>query len=340
MNDTFLKACMGEKTGYTPVWIMRQAGRFLPEYRKIRAKVDFLTLCKTPELAAEVTMQPVDILGVDAAILFSDILIPIEKMGLKLKFYEKKGPKFSNPIRTQKDADKLKIINPDEDIPYVLETIRILRKGLNVPLIGFSGAPFTAATYMIEGGSSKNFLKTKRIIYNDPQLFTSLMEKITQTTIAYLTAKIKAGAQAVQLFDSWAGALSPNDYEAAAFPYAKKVIEALKPLGVPIIYFVNDCAGILSIAARAGSDVIGVDWRVDMAEAVKKVPITLTVQGNLDPCVLFSTKTHIKEMALDIIKKAKAARAHIFNLGHGVLPETPPENVKTLVEFVHEAGDI
>ncbi|MCG6552788.1 MAG: uroporphyrinogen decarboxylase, partial [Candidatus Magnetominusculus sp. LBB02] len=322
---------------YTPVWIMRQAGRYLPEYRKIRAKVDFLTLCKSPELAAEVTIQPVDILGVDAAILFSDILIPIEKMGLKLRFYEKKGPKFSNPIRTQKDADKLKIINPKEDVPYVLETIRILRKALNVPLIGFSGAPFTAATYMIEGGSSKNFLKTKQIIYNDPLLFTSLMGKITQTTIDYLCAQIEAGAQAVQLFDSWAGALSPSDYEVAAFPYAKKVIEALRPLGVPIIYFVNDCPGVLSIAAGSGADVIGVDWRVDMAEAVRKVGQTITVQGNLDPCVLFSSKNYIKDMALDVIEKGKGARAHIFNLGHGVLPETPPENVKTLVKVVHEA---
>jgi uroporphyrinogen decarboxylase len=258
-------------------------------------------------------------------------------MGLKLKFYEKKGPKFSNPVRTQKDADNLKVIVPDEDVPYVLDTIRILRKGLNVPLIGFSGAPFTAATYIIEGGSSKNFLKTKRIIYNDPSLFTSLMEKITQTTIAYLSAQIKAGVQAVQLFDSWAGALSPADYEVAAFPYAKKVIGALKPLSVPIIYFVNDCAGILGIAAQAGADVIGVDWRIDMAEAVKKAR-NLTVQGNLDPCVLFSTKNHIKESAVDIIRKAKAARAHIFNLGHGVLPETPPENVGTLVKIVHETG--
>ncbi|WP_420263937.1 uroporphyrinogen decarboxylase [Candidatus Magnetominusculus dajiuhuensis] len=338
MNNTFLNACMGKETDYTPVWIMRQAGRYLPEYRKIREKVDFLTLCKTPELAAEVTTQPVDILGVDAAILFSDILIPIEKMGLKLKFYEKKGPKFSNPIRTQKDADKLKVINPDEDVPYVLDTIRILRKGLKVPLIGFSGAPFTAATYMIEGGSSKNFLKTKRIIYNDPQLFTSLMDKITETTIAYLSAQIKAGAQAVQLFDSWAGALAPSDYEVAAFPYAKKVIEALKPLGVAVIYFVNDCAGVLDIAVGAGADVMGVDWRIDMAEAAKKIGKKLTVQGNLDPCVLFSTKNHIKEMAVDIIKKAKGARAHIFNLGHGILPETPPENVKTLVKIVHDAG--
>ncbi|KWT82593.1 uroporphyrinogen decarboxylase [Candidatus Magnetominusculus xianensis] len=339
MNNTFIYACAGMKTDYTPVWIMRQAGRYLPEYRKIRAKVDFLTLCKTPELAAEVTVQPVDILGVDAAILFSDILIPIEKMGLKLKFYEKKGPKFSNPVRTQKDADRLKIINPDEDVPYVLETIRILCRGLKVPLIGFSGAPFTAATYMIEGGSSKNFLETKRIIYNDPQLYQSLMEKIAETTIAYLSAQIKAGAQAVQLFDSWAGALSPSDYETAAFPYAKKVIEALKPLSVPIIYFVNDCAGILSIASEAGADVMGVDWRIDMSEAVIKTH-RHTIQGNLDPCVLFSTKGHIKETALEILKKAKAARAHIFNLGHGILPETPPENVKTLVEIVHEASAI
>jgi len=335
-NDTFLKACNREPAAHTPIWIMRQAGRYLPEYRKIRAKVDFLTLCKTPELAAEVTLQPVDILGVDAAILFSDILIPVEAMGVGLEFHEEKGPVLANPVRDMESAERLRVINPAEDVPFVLETIKILRRHLKVPLIGFAGAPFTVATYIIEGGSSKNFLNTKRMMYRHPDVFKKLMDRITATTTAYLKAQIEAGAQAVQLFDSWAGVLSPSDYVKYALPHVKKIFRRIKPLGAPTIYFVNNCAGILARAKRAGADVVGVDWRLDMNKAAKTVGKSFAIQGNLDPCVLFSTPGHIRDSAIDIVKKAEAAGGHIFNLGHGILPETPVDNVRALVDAVHE----
>ncbi len=337
MNDTFLRACRGEKVGYTPVWLMRQAGRYLPEYQEVRSKVDFLTLCKTPELAAKVTLQPVDILGVDAAILFSDILICVEAMGMRLEFSEKKGPLLEEPVRSKAGVDRLIIPDTEDSMPFVLDTIKILRRELEqkVPLIGFSGAPFTLATYVIEGGSSKNFLNTKKMMYQNPGLFGGLMEKITSTVIEYLSAQIKAGAQAVQLFDSWAGVLAPNDYENIVFPYVKTAIKSLKKFGVPIIYFVNDCSGILHVAKKCGADVMGIDWRVDMEKAVKTVGKKMVVQGNLDPLVLFGPKETIEDRVQDILNKAYPARGHIFNLGHGILPETPVENAIAMVEAVH-----
>ncbi len=338
MNDSFLRACRGESVDYTPIWIMRQAGRYLPEYQAVRKKVDFLTLCKTPELAAEVTLQPVDILGVDAAILFSDILIPLEPMGVKVRFLEKKGPQLRPVIRRQRDIEKLTVIKPKRDVPFVLDTIKLLRRKLRrkVPLIGFSGAPFTLATYMIEGGSSKNFLETKRMMFSAPELFHRLMEKITETTISYLSAQIKAGAQAVQIFDSWAGALSPDDYKLHSLPFVKKTIEALKPLGVPIIYFVNNCGGLLELARTSGADVIGIDWRVDIGKAITRIGRDVSVQGNLDPLALFSDERVLEKKVADIIKKGRRAKGHIFNLGHGILPQTSPEMAKRLVQMVHE----
>lgn len=337
MNDTFLKACRGEKTDYTPVWLMRQAGRYMKEYQEVRSKVDFLTLCKTPELAAKVTLQPVDMLGVDAAILFSDILIPVEAMGMHLEFSDKKGPLLGDPVRTKSGVDRLIIPDTEDSMPFVLETIRILRRELEnrVPLIGFSGAPFTLATYIIEGGGSKNFVHTKRMMYQNPGLFGGLMEKINATVIEYLSAQISAGAQTVQLFDSWAGILSPYDYENIIFPYVKTAIKALKKFDVPVIYFVNDCAGLLEIIKKSGADVIGIDWRVDMGKAAKKLGKKVSLQGNLDPCVLFAPKEHIEERVQDILNRAEGARGHIFNLGHGILPETPVENAVALVEAVH-----
>lgn len=338
MNDTFLRACRGEDIDYTPVWIMRQAGRYLPDYRRIRDKVDFLTLCKTPELAAEVTLQPVDTLGVDAAILFSDILIPVEPMGMELKFYEKRGPVLRKPVRSLKDAERLRVIRPKEDVPFVLDTIRILNRELRrkVPLIGFAGAPFTLATYMIEGGSSKNFLNTKRMMFNEPETYHALARKITDVTIAYLSAQIRAGAHAVQIFDSWAGALSPDDYINHSFPYIKETIAGLKPLGVPIIYFVNNCGGLLESARASGADVIGIDWRVDIGRAIGRLGKGISIQGNLDPCTLFSDEGLIRKKVKDILKKGRKARGHVFNLGHGILPQTPPEAAKRLVDTVHE----
>ncbi len=337
MNDTFLKACRGEETAYTPVWLMRQAGRYLKEYQEVRSKVDFLTLCKTPELAAKVTLQPIDILNVDAAILFSDILIPVEAMGMHLEFSDKKGPILGDPVRNKAGVDRLVIPDTEDSMPFVLEAIRILRRELadRVPLIGFSGAPYTLATYIIEGGSSKNFMHTKKMMYQNPGLFGALLEKITATTIEYLSAQIKAGAQAVQLFDSWAGILAPYDYENVIFPYVKTAIKALKKFDVPVIYFANDCAGILKVVKKCGADVIGVDWRVDMHKAVKKIGKKASVQGNLDPCVLFAPKEHIEERVQDVLNNAEGARGHIFNLGHGILPETPVENAVAMVEAVH-----
>jgi uroporphyrinogen decarboxylase len=338
MNDTFLKACRGEKVDYTPVWLMRQAGRYMKEYQEVRAKVDFLTLCKTPELAAKVTLQPIDVLGVDAAILFSDILIAVEAMGMPLEFHDKKGPILGDPVRTKAGVDRLVIPDTEDSMPFVLDTIRILRRELKVPLIGFSGAPWTLATYIVEGGSSKNFLHTKKMMYQNPGLFKALMEKITATVIEYLSAQISAGAQAVQLFDSWAGILAPYDYENVIFPHVKAAIKALKKFDVPVIYFVNDCAGLLKIVKKCGADVIGVDWRVDMAKAAKKLGKKYSVQGNLDPLVLFASKEHIEERVKDILFKAEPARGHIFNLGHGILPETPVENAIAMVEAVHKYG--
>ncbi|MBI5640612.1 MAG: uroporphyrinogen decarboxylase [Nitrospirae bacterium] len=335
MNDTFLKACRGEKTDYTPVWLMRQAGRYMKEYQEVRSKVDFLTLCKTPELAAKVTLQPIDILGVDAAILFSDILIAVEAMGMPLEFHDKKGPILGDPVRTKAGVDRLIIPDTEDSMPFVLDTIRILRRELKVPLIGFSGAPWTLATYIIEGGSSKNFLHTKKMMYQNPGLFEGLLEKITATVIEYLSAQIKAGAQAVQLFDSWAGILAPYDYEHIIFPHVRTAIKALKKFDVPVIYFVNDCAGLLKIVKKCGADVVGVDWRVDMAKAAKKLGKRVAIQGNLDPCVLFAPKEHIEERVQDILNKAESAKGHIFNLGHGILPETPVENAIAMVEAVH-----
>ncbi len=341
MNDTFLKACRGENVNYTPVWLMRQAGRYLPEYQAIRENIDFLTLCKTPKLAAEITLQPVDILGVDAAILFSDILIPVESMGMRLEFSDKEGPILSEPIRNKSAVERLIIPDIEEDMPFILETIKILRKELEnkVPLIGFSGAPFTLATYMIEGGTSKNFLNTKKMMFQHPAVFDYLMEKLTVTTISYLTAQIKAGVHAVQIFDTWAGILSPIDYKNFVLPYIKRTISELKKEGVPIIYFVNECAGILKEVKKSGADVISIDWRIDISDAIKKLGKKTIIQGNLDPCALFLPKESLEERVKDILWKGETAKGHIFNLGHGILPQTPVENVIAMVKAVHYYGE-
>ncbi|MCG2722387.1 MAG: uroporphyrinogen decarboxylase [Thermodesulfovibrionales bacterium] len=340
MNDTFLKACRGEAVDYTPVWLMRQAGRYLPEYQAMRSQVDFLTLCKNPKLAAEVTLQPVDILGVDAAILFSDILIPLEVMGMRLEFSEKEGPVLSDPVRNKAGVERLEIPDPEEDLPFIFDTIKLLRKELanRVPLIGFSGAPFTLATYLIEGGSSKSFVHTKRMMFQNSPAFHYLMEKLSTTVSSYLSAQIKAGAQAVQLFDTWAGVLTPFDYAKYALPYVKRIIAEVKKEGAPVIYFANDCAGILKEIKKTGADVTGIDWRIDLGDGIKKLGKKAVVQGNLDPCALFLPHEQIEDRVKDILWKGESARGHIFNLGHGVLPQTPVENVIALVEAVHTYG--
>ncbi len=335
MNDTFLRACLGEKTEYTPVWIMRQAGRYLPEYQSVRAEVDFLTLCKTPELAAKVTIQPVLRLGVDAAILFSDILIPVEAMGMDLEFTDKKGPLLRDPVRSKSGVDRLIVPDTEDSMNFVLEAIKILRQELEVPLIGFSGAPFTLATYMIEGGSTKSFMNTKRLMYQNPGLFNLLMDKLTMTVISYLAAQIRAGAQAVQIFDTWAGILAADDYREYALPYVKRVVSEVKKEGVPVIYFVNDCAGLLKEIKKSGADVIGVDWRVDLHEAIKGLGKKYAVQGNLDPYALFLPKEKLEDKVKEVLWKGEFAKGHIFNLGHGIFPEAPPEGAIAMVEAVH-----
>jgi uroporphyrinogen decarboxylase len=335
MNDTFLRACKGEKTDYTPVWIMRQAGRYLPEYQKVRSKVDFLTLCKTPELAAEVTIQPIDILKVDAAILFSDILIPVEAMGMKLEFSESKGPILYEPVRDEIGVLRLREIEPEDDVPFVMETIKILLKHLKVPLIGFSGAPFTLATYMTEGGSSKNYINTKKMMYRNPELYSRLMDKITNIVIKYLQAQVDAGVHAVQVFDSWAGILSPVDFEKFALPYVQKIVATFKGK-VPVIYFAFNGSAMLGKVKQSGADVFGIDWRIDISDAVNTLGNDVAVQGNLDPCLLFGTKDLIRDRVAGILYNAKGAKGHIFNLGHGILPETPPENAISMVEAVHD----
>ncbi len=335
MNDTFLKACRGEKTDYTPIWMMRQAGRYLPQYQKVRGKVSFLELCKSPALCVEVTLQPVDLLGMDAAILFSDILILMEAMGAPLEFHEGRGPIFQQTIRDQAALDRLIIPDADEKTGFVMETIKLLRRELKVPLIGFAGAPFTCATYLIEGGSSKMFWETKKMMFTNPVLFHKLMEKITKSTILYLQAQARAGAQALQLFDSWAGILAPCDFSNFALPYVQKIFASLKDFDIPLIYFANNGATLLDLSATSGADVIGLDWRINIGDAIKRVG-PRAVQGNIDPFALLLPEDELRERIGRLLDGAKDAYGHIFNLGHGIHQFTPPEQAKIAVDAVHE----
>jgi uroporphyrinogen decarboxylase len=332
---TFLKACRGQKTDYTPVWLMRQAGRYLPQYMAVRKKVTFLELCKTPELAAEVTIQPIDYLNADAAILFSDILTPVEPMGLKLDFVP--GPVFENPVRTAADIDALRIPVMEEDVPYVLETIKILRREFEgrVPLIGFGGAPFTLACYMVEGKGSKDFAQIKRMMYGAPELFAKLMDKITEMDRQYLNAQVRAGAQAIQIFDTWGGIVSPLDYEKYVLPYTQKLINGLDR-SVPIIHFVKGAGTMLDVVAKAGSDVMGLDWHVNLGKARDIIGPKIAVQGNLDPTVLYAPKAHIEREVKRILDENAGRPGHIFNLGHGILPTVDPEHARFMVECVHK----
>lgn len=337
-NDRFLRACRRESVDMTPVWLMRQAGRYLKEYRAIRQKYSFWEMCKIPELAAEITLLPVNKLNVDAAILFSDILVPVEAMGMKIEFTKKQGPVLENPVKTEKDVQKLKALKDGEEVSFVLKAIHLLKKDLarKLPLIGFSGAPFTLASYMIEGGGSKNYLKTKQMMLKDPSLFHSLMEKITQTVTAYLKAQIEAGVQAIQLFDSWVGCLSPPDYETFVLPHSRKIFKSLVEKGIPAIHFAVNSATLLELMKKAGGDVIGIDWRTNLDDAWSRISYDKGIQGNLDPVILFSPPSVIEERVKDVLKRAANRPGHIFNLGHGVLPQTPVENVQALVEMVHQ----
>jgi uroporphyrinogen decarboxylase len=338
-ESSFIKACRREQTSVTPVWLMRQAGRFMPEYREIRAKVGFLELCKTPALATEVTVMAQEMLGVDAAIIFADILLPLEPMGMALEFTKGDGPQIHNPIRQASDVDALKNVDAKESLSFVLEAITMTRGALkaNIPLIGFAGAPFTLASYMIEGGSSRNFEKTKAFMYTQPQAWHKLMNHLANVTHAYLNCQIEAGAQVVQLFDSWVGALGQSDYKEYVLPHMKAVFAGIKP-GVPAIHFGTGTAALLKLMRQAGGTVIGVDWRIDLDKAWSDIGYDIAVQGNLDPCVLFATGKEIRTRVQDILKQAAGREGFIFNLGHGILPGTPVDNVKYLVECVHELG--
>ncbi len=332
----FLKACRREPTEYTPVWLMRQAGRYMKEYRTLRKKYSFLEMCKNPELAAQVTLQPVEKFGLDAAIIFSDILIPLEPMGVEFEFAKGEGPVFHHPLRQMNEVEKLRVIEPEEETSFLMKAIRIARKELEgkIPLIGFSGAPFTLASYIIEGGHSKNYLVTKSLMYQDRPTWDALMGKLSEVLIRYLNAQIRSGVQALQIFDSWVGCLSPRDYEKYVLAYSKKVIEGVDRC-VPLIHFATSSSGLLELMRQAGGDVIGVDWRVDIGEAWGRIGYDVAIQGNLDPVVLLAPIDLIEKEVKRILGCVKGHPGHIFNLGHGILPNTPPENVAALVDMVH-----
>ena len=336
LHARFLRACHRLPTDATPVWFMRQAGRYMPEYRLIREKHTLLEICRQPELAAEVTLQPVRALGVDAAILFADILLPVIPLGVGLQFAPGEGPIIERPITSLEDVKRLRPVNPTEDLGYVMDAIRMLRGELKVvPLIGFCGAPFTVASYMIEGGASREFLKTKSLMYTAPSVWHALMEKLSAVLADYLVTQIQAGAQAVQVFDSWVGALGPEDYERYVLPYSQKVLEAAQAQKVPVIHFGTNTTTLLPLMKRAGGDVIGLDWRIPLDDGWKLLGRHTAVQGNLDPAVLFAPLPEIKARVSDILRRAGGRPGHIFNLGHGILQHTPVDNVKAVVDMVH-----
>jgi uroporphyrinogen decarboxylase len=338
VNDRLLKAARRQPTDTTPVWIMRQAGRYLPEYRAVRANIPFLELCKRPELAAEVTVQPVRRLGVDAAIIFSDILVPMEPMGMELELGDK-GPHFPHPLRSPADVDRLRVPDPVEGTGYVAEAIRLTRQELkdSVPVIGFAGAPFTLAAYMVEGGGSKSFIHIKRLLFEQPEVAHRLFEKLTRTLIPYLEMQVEAGARIVQIFDSWGGELSPRDFAEFSLPYLTRMVKALQAKGVPVILFGTAMSTHLPLLERTGADVIGLDWRIELDEGRRILGPDVAVQGNLDPLALFLPREKLVERVEDIVRRAGPV-GHIFNLGHGILPPTDPDAAKAVVDAVHAAG--
>lgn len=336
-NDRFLKACRKEPVDCTPIWMMRQAGRYLKEYRDIRSKYSFIEMCKTPELVVEVTLQPVRRFELDAAIIFADILLPLEYMGIDFEFSKDDGPQIKNPVRTKKEVEKMRKFVIEEHMDYLLTSIKLVRKELDgkLPLIGFSGAPFTLASYIIEGGGSKNYIHTKTMMYKEPETWHLLMEKLVDMIIDYLNAQIKAGAQAVQIFDSWVGCLCPSDYNEFILPHQKRLFKGLDK-SVPHIHFAFGASHLLKLVKEAGGDVIGLDWRIDLDDAWKLLNFETAVQGNLDPAALYGSRDYIKRRVEDILKRAGNRNGHIFNLGHGILPTVPVDNAEYLVNLVHE----
>ena len=338
IQSPFLRACRRQPVERVPIWLMRQAGRYMEEYRRLRAKHDFLTLCRTPELAAAVTLQPIHRFGFDAAILFSDILIPVAAMGCRVEFDP--APVFERPVRVNSDVDALHVPDPVEETGYVMDAIRLTKHELagRVPLIGFAGAPITLATYMVEGGSSKDFHRLRRLMNEAPGTAQRLLDLLTKTVTTYLAAQIEAGADAVQLFDTWAGLLTPDDYRRFAVPGLQAIVGSLKPLGAPVIYYASGAGALLGDIRSLAADVVSIDWRTPLSEARTVLGPGISVQGNLDPCVLFAPPEEIERRVRTVLDDAGPSPGHIFNLGHGVLPETPVEHVAALVEAVRKHG--
>jgi uroporphyrinogen decarboxylase len=337
-DDRFMKACRRECTDCTPVWFMRQAGRYMKAYRAIREKYRLIEMFKTPGLAAEITLQPVKAFAVDAAIIFADILLPLEGMGVGIDFPQSGGIAISNPVRSYADAESLRIADPEGDLGFVLESLRLVRSEIDgkIPLIGFAGAPFTLASYAIEGASSSQHLVTKDFMVRNPDGWGLLMQKLSETILSLLKAQVQAGAQVVQVFDSWIGGLSPSDYREYVFPYMQRIFQSLEEANIPSIHFGTGTAGLLPLMAEAGGDVVGVDWRISLDRAWNSLETDAGVQGNLDPVALTAPRDYLKRRAAEILDMAGGRPGHIFNLGHGVLPDTPEDSVKFLADFVHE----
>ncbi|MGH7204130.1 MAG: uroporphyrinogen decarboxylase [Candidatus Levyibacteriota bacterium] len=345
MNTSFLDACYSKKTPYTPVWYMRQAGRYMPEYRKLKEKHTILDIVKTPELAAKVSLQPVELLQVDAAILFADIMIPLLGIGVDLDIVEHIGPVIKKPIQSMEDVKNLRALEPEADIPYLLKTISILKKELEnkVPLIGFSAAPFTLASYMIEGKPTRDFIKTKSFMYTNKPAWDLFMEKLSDMIIIYLKSQVATGVQALQLFDSWIGSLSEEDYQEYVLPHTSRIFSSLRGVkrrgnptaDIPLIHFGTNTAGLLTSFSSVQCQVIGIDWRISVAKAWEQIGYTKAIQGNLDPVLLLSDFPTIKRHVDTIFATLPQREGYIFNLGHGVLPMTPMENIIKLTEYIH-----
>ncbi len=338
-SDRFLRACRRLPVDRTPVWFMRQAGRYLPEYRELRGDRDVLEAVRSPDLAVELTLQPVRRMDLDAAILFSDIMLPLAAVGIGVRLEPGTGPVVEQPIRTARDIDRLRPLEPEADEPFVLEAIRLLRKELTVPLIGFAGGPFTLASYLVEGGPSRDHAKTKAMMHEDPQLWALLAERLADLALVHLRAQAEAGAQALQVFDSWVGALDPDDYERFVLPAAHHLFEGLSDLEIPSIHFGVGTGELLGLMAQAGGDVVGVDWRVPLDAAWDRIGQDRAIQGNLDPATCLASWEALGPKALGVLRRAAGRNGHVFNLGHGVLPQTPVENLERLVDLVHRTTE-
>ncbi|MGH7857907.1 MAG: uroporphyrinogen decarboxylase [Candidatus Binatia bacterium] len=337
-NNRFLRACRREAVDATPVWFLRQAGRYMPEYQAVRRHHSLLEICKTPALAAEVTLQPIERLDVDAAILFADILLPIEPLGVGLEFVSGDGPAVARPVRSAADVDRLREFDVETELGYVGESVRLARRELDgrVPLIGFAGAPFTVASYMVEGGQSRGFLRTKELMYADPEAWNRMMSRLARVTLDYLRMQIAAGADAVQLFDSWVGNLGPADYRRYVLPHSRAVLEPLAAEGVPVIHFGTQTGALLGAMREAGATVVGMDWRVDLASEWEALGAGVAVQGNLDPVLLLAPWEVLAREARDLLRRVDGRPGHVFNVGHGLLPETPVQPVADLVRLVRD----